>query len=68
MSERMTTALADCAKHHVAIPANQLERKSTDWKCPYCRIAELELQVKSLQELLDMYGPNATIKQGNDDE
>ena len=42
MSKRMTTALADCTKHHVAIPSDQLRRKFTDWNCPYCRITKLE--------------------------
>ena len=47
MTERMTAALADCAKHHVAMPLDHMKRSVASWECPYCKIAELEAQQKT---------------------
>lgn len=46
---KFTTALAACGIHHVAIPKNN--RKSSDWDCPYCRIAELEVKLETYRKI-----------------
>jgi len=47
---KTVTALADCAKHYIAIPRDTLKRKVEDWSCPYCRIAELEAVLNAFDQ------------------
>jgi len=48
MSRKHYTALADCARHYIALKHGT--KASADWVCPYCRIAELEAQIEAVKK------------------